>query len=149
MMVGNAILRTPLSSKKILLAKLFKRTDYASRSSCASCALSVSATGTSGASGTAYDLLVNNEKISKVIKKTEQGDIIPAGGGLAKLDVEMSSTGKEYKLKEALKIVLHKYSHIIIDTPPALGLLTINALTASNSLVIPAQADIYSLQGMS
>ena len=55
---------------------------------------------------------------------------------------------KEYRLKEALEPIRGEYDYIIIDTPPALGILTINALTACDIVIIPAQADIYSLQGI-
>jgi len=97
---------------------------------------------------TAYELLAGTATTSEVIQKTEQGDIIPAGRGLSRLDLELSTTGKEYKLKEAIEPLKKQYDYIIVDTPPALGLLTINALTASDSVVIPSQADIYSLQGI-
>ena len=59
----------------------------------------------------------------------------------------LTATGKEYRLKEALA-ALGEYSFIIIDTPPALGILTVNALAASDSIIIPAQADAYSLAGI-
>ncbi|GHT96840.1 hypothetical protein FACS1894122_15510 [Alphaproteobacteria bacterium] len=56
--------------------------------------------------------------------------------------------GKEYKLVEALERIKPNYDYIIIDTPPALGILTVNALTACDSVIVPAQADVYSLQGI-
>lgn len=105
-------------------------------------------TGTTDADGNAYDLLSGSAAAQEVIKKTERGDIIPSGRGLAKLDIELSGIGRENRLKEALAPLKKHYGFIIIDTPPALGLLTINALTASDSVLIPAQADYYSLQGI-
>lgn len=97
---------------------------------------------------TAYELLTRQAELADCIRQTEQGDLIPASAQLAAADMELNSTGKEYRLKEALAAVAEDYDIILIDTPPALGILTINALTASDSLLIPAQADIYSLQGI-
>ena len=77
-----------------------------------------------------------------------RADIIPASKQLVKLDVELTATGKEYRLKEQLAPILQRYDFIIIDTPPALGVLTVNAMTAADALLIPAQADVYSLQGI-
>ena len=79
---------------------------------------------------------------------TPQGDIVPASPALASADTIIADTGREYRLKEALEPLKEVYDYIIIDTPPALGTLTINALTACDSVIIPAQADIYSLQGI-
>ncbi len=67
---------------------------------------------------------------------------------LAGADKLLEETGKEYRLKEALESLQGAYDYIIVDTPPALGILTINALTACTGAIIPAQADIYSLQGI-
>lgn len=78
----------------------------------------------------------------------KRADIMPASQSLAKIDIELSGVGKEYRLKEQLKPLLNVYDFIIIDTPPALGLLTVNALTASDYVLIPAQADVYSMQGI-
>jgi len=77
--------------------------------------------------------------------------VIPSSPSLTAADATITQTGKEYRLKEALG-ALEKascYDYVIIDTPPALGILTVNALTACHGLIIPAQADIYSLQGIS
>ena len=82
------------------------------------------------------------------IQHTPQGDIIASSPKLAGADKLLEETGKEYRLKEALESLQGAYDYIIVDTPPALGILTINALTACNSVIIPAQADIYSLQGI-
>ena len=79
----------------------------------------------------------------------ERVDILPAGPDLSGADVNLSGTvGREYLLKEVLKELAEDYDYILIDTPPALGALTVNALTASTGVIITAQADIYSLQGI-
>ncbi len=74
--------------------------------------------------------------------------IIPASNMLANIDLFLTNVGKEYKLKEALN-ELEDYDYVVIDTPPSLNIITINALTASDFALIPAQADIFSLQGIS
>lgn len=97
---------------------------------------------------TALGVLTGEVKIKDAIQHTASGDIIAASKALSGADAFIKDTGKEYKLKEALESIAGEYQYIIIDTPPALGILTVNALTACNSLIIPAQADIYSLQGI-
>lgn len=97
---------------------------------------------------TALGVLTGDVKTEDAIQHTTSGDIIAANKALAGADAFISDTGKEYRLKEALESVKAGYDYIIIDTPPALGILTINALTACDSVIIPAQADIYSLQGI-
>ena len=94
-------------------------------------------------------LEVLTEEISaKDAIKHARADIISSNKALAGADAFIADTGKEYRLKEALEKISKNYDFCIIDTPPALGILTINALTASDSVIIPAQADIYSLQGI-
>lgn len=68
---------------------------------------------------------------------------------LANADSTFNATGREHKLKEAIEPLKGKYDYIIIDTPPTLGVLTVNALTAADECIITAQADMYSLQGVS
>lgn len=80
------------------------------------------------------------------IQHTGQGDVIAGAADLASADLILTGTGKEYRLREAVQGLA--YDYIIIDTPAALGALTVNALTAASRVVIPAQADIYSLQGL-
>lgn len=93
-------------------------------------------------------ILQRPETAREEIQHTEQGDIIASTPALAGADAIINQTGKEYRLKEALESLQGLYDYIIIDTPPALGILTINALTACTGAIIPAQADIYSLQGI-
>lgn len=93
-------------------------------------------------------LLEGSIDASEIIQHAETGDVIPASYNLSGADIFLTGAGKEYKLKEALKAVRDYYDYIIIDTPPALSILTINALAACDNVIIPAQADIYSLQGV-
>jgi len=98
---------------------------------------------------TAYEVLTRQCAPSEAVQKREgRSDILPARSDMARLDVELVSTGKEYRLREQMAPLLPLYDFIVIDTPPALGVLTVNALTASHCVVMPAQADIYSLQGI-
>ena len=94
------------------------------------------------------DVLTGEATAQEAVQHTQQGDVIPAGEDLAGADKVITDTGKEYKLKEALADLAGSYDYVIIDTPAALGTLTINALTAADSVIIPVQADIYSLQGI-
>ena len=97
---------------------------------------------------TALSLLTGEAPAEETIQQTAAGDIIPASKSLAGADAFITDTGKEYRLKEALEPIQARYDYIVIDTPPALGILTVNALTACNSVIVPAQADIFSLQGI-
>lgn len=97
---------------------------------------------------TALGVLTGDITAKEAIRRTEDGDIIPASKALSGADATISETGKEYRLKEALEPVEGLYDYCIIDCPPALGILTVNALTACSGVVIPAQADIYSLEGI-
>lgn len=97
---------------------------------------------------TVLEVLTGEIESTEAIQHTESGDVIPASKALAGADAFIKDTGKEYRLREALEPIRDQYEYFIIDTPPALGILTINALTACDSMIIPAQADIYSLQGI-
>lgn len=94
------------------------------------------------------EVLTGTATAREAIVSTAQGDLIPASPALASAETMLKETGREYRLKEALEPVISDYDYIIIDTPPSIGTLTINALTACNSVIVPAQADIYSLQGI-
>lgn len=97
---------------------------------------------------TSLEVLTAAAAAEDAVIETGQGDLIPSGPALAGADAILTDTGKEYRLKEALDPISDKYDYCIIDTPPALGTLTVNALTACNGVIIAAQADIYSLQGI-
>ncbi len=96
----------------------------------------------------AMGVLERPETAKEEIQHTQNGDIIASSPKLAGADKFLEETGKEYRLREALEGLEGLYDFVIIDTPPALGVLTINALTASTGAIIPAQADPYSLQGI-
>lgn len=97
----------------------------------------------------AIGILQRPETAKEEIQHTMHGDIIASSPALAGADTVITETGKEYRLKEALESISCNYDYCIVDTPPALGILTVNALTACKGVIIPAQADIYSLQGIS
>lgn len=92
------------------------------------------------------DVLTGETTAAEAIQHTPQGDVIAGSEALAGADAAIDGTGKEYRLKEAIDGL--QYDYIIIDTPAQLGTLTVNALTAANSVVIPVQAEVYSLQGI-
>ena len=98
-----------------------------------------------------YDLINGNSKPSKLIIQTSSPnlDIIPAKIDLVGLEIEIiSKSEREYLLKNALKSIKEKYDFIIIDCPPSLGLITLNALTCSNSVIIPIQCEYFALEGL-
>lgn len=95
-----------------------------------------------------YEVLREEAQATDVIQHTVQGDILPSSLLLSAADLEFTQTGREFLLRDGLQPILDRYSHIIIDSPPTLGILTINAMTASTDLIIPMGADIYSLQGL-
>ena len=97
-----------------------------------------------------YDVMVRGEDIKSTIKKTEWGDIIPADIALAASEIELVDVPRrEYLLKDALAEIRNEYDYIIIDCPPSLGLLTVNSLTASDSVLVPMQCEYYALEGLS
>jgi chromosome partitioning protein len=91
---------------------------------------------------------MKGQPAADLIQHTPQGDILPSNPAIVSADLEFTQTGREYLLRDALEPIRGQYSHIIIDSPPALGILGINAMTASTDVIIPLGADIYSLQGL-
>src|ERR1700722_9804362 len=95
-----------------------------------------------------FDVLVHRISIREVIHKREI-DIAVASIDLAGAEIAMSTMiGRERSLEKALKEVLEDYDFIFIDTPPSLGLLTINALTASHKVIVPVQCEYLSMRGL-
>lgn len=99
-----------------------------------------------------YNVLVEDLPAEEVIIPTETVnlDIIPATIQLAGAEIELVPTiSREIRLKKSLEILKESYDYIIIDCPPSLGLLTINALTSSDTVLIPVQCEYYALEGLS
>ncbi|WP_035269910.1 ParA family protein [Desulfitibacter alkalitolerans] len=98
-----------------------------------------------------YDVLVNEVPIHEVILKTDISglDILPATIQLAGAEIELAnSVSREIRLKSSLKNIKEQYDYIFIDCPPSLGLLTLNALTAADGVIIPIQCEYYALEGL-
>jgi len=96
-----------------------------------------------------YELLKGDVIAPKAVQNTEQGAIICSSLMLSGADLEFTDKGREYLLSEALEPFKAVYDFIVIDTPPTLGIITINALAAANDVIIPMGADVFSLQGLS
>ncbi|RST70995.1 ParA family protein [Siminovitchia acidinfaciens] len=99
-----------------------------------------------------YDVLVDDTDIKQVIQETavENLSVVPSTIQLAGAEIELVPTiSREVRLKRALDEVRDQYDFILIDCPPSLGLLTINSLTASDSVLIPVQCEYYALEGLS
>lgn len=97
---------------------------------------------------TIYDVMKGNCEIDEAIIQGEVCDVVPSNILLSGLELEMTGVGREYVLREQLTAVKKNYDYIVLDTPPALSVLTINAYTASDELVIPMLCEILSLQGI-
>lgn len=100
----------------------------------------------------AYDALVNDVPVEMIVKPTavDNLSLLPATIQLAGAEIELVSVlSRENRLKRALDKIKYSFDYVIIDCPPSLGLLTINALTAANSVIIPIQCEFYALEGLS
>jgi len=102
--------------------------------------------------GTSYELMLGLSKAADCVKNTAIGflDILPSDRRLAGAEVELvGEAGRENFLKRSLSPLRDSYDFIVIDTPPSLSLLTLNALTASDTVLIPIQCEYYALEGLS
>lgn len=100
---------------------------------------------------TLYNVMINGEDVKKTIMPTELPLlwVLPADKNLAGAEVELvDQEQREYRLKEILKQIRRQYDYIIIDCPPSLGLLTLNGLTAADSLLVPIQCEYFALEGV-
>ena len=97
-----------------------------------------------------YDAIINGAKTADVIVPTPYGDVLPSSKALAGAGVELiNMQDRQFLLKAALRQVADDYDFIFIDCPPSLELLTLNALCAANSLLVPVQGEYYALEGLS
>lgn len=97
---------------------------------------------------TIHDVLTGKVPTHEAIQTTKNCDVISSNILLSGTELELTAVGREYVLKDKLASIMKFYDYIIIDTPPALSILTINAYTAANDLIIPMTAEILSLQGI-
>ena len=101
--------------------------------------------------GTIYDIIIRGSKTKDIITNTklEFLDMITSTNDLVGAEVELVNVmAREHQLEKALKSIRKEYDYILIDCPPSLGLLTLNALTCSNSVIIPIQCEYYALEGL-
>ena len=101
--------------------------------------------------GTAFELLQDKSNVNAVDCIAELSDnlyILPASLKLSQADFAITGIGKELRLKKALEPIKDIYDFVVIDTPPSLGILTVNALTTADKVIIPAQADLFSLEAI-
>ena len=98
-----------------------------------------------------YDLIINQEDVVNVVQSSSVPnlELCASNINLAGAEVELvSQISRETKLKEVLEVVKSDYDYIIIDCPPSLGLVTLNSLTASDSVLVPIQCEYYALEGL-
>jgi len=97
---------------------------------------------------TIYELLKENISPKESIQHIGRYDIIPSNIMLAGAEQELTQTGKEHRLKESLDPIINMYDYIIVDTPPSLGILTVNAFTFAKDILIPTTAGIFATAGI-
>ncbi|HVK60827.1 MAG TPA: AAA family ATPase [Bdellovibrionales bacterium] len=99
-----------------------------------------------------YHVLIGEKTVAEVIRETASPNlqVLPANPDLVGAEIELVDTPKrEFRLKEALRRHVADYDYMLIDCPPSLGLLTLNALAAANTFVVPLQCEYYALEGLS
>ncbi len=102
--------------------------------------------------GSIYDVLINGTNVQQVIRETELEDldVLPSTIKLVGAEVELvSMIAREQVLRKALESVRNNYDYLLVDCPPSLGLLTLNTLTAADSVLIPIQTEYFALEGLS
>lgn len=97
-----------------------------------------------------YDVIIGEAETKDAVVRTDYGDVLPSNKALAGAGIELiSMEHREFLLRNALAKVTDQYDYIFIDCPPSLELLTLNALCASNSILVPVQGEYYALEGLS
>jgi chromosome partitioning protein len=108
--------------------------------------------GVTEANPSMYDVLIENMPLREIIRPTEIPTLFlaPSSVDLVGAEVELrDAIGREYYLKRVIEPIAGEYDYILIDSPPSLGLLTVNGLTAANSVLVPLQAEYFALEGVS
>ena len=95
-----------------------------------------------------YDCITKGAKLADVIQETDNGDIVPSSLMLSAAETILTGTGRSHILKKILEPIREEYDHIIIDTPPALNVLTENAYTAADQVIVTMEPTAYSVQGV-
>ncbi|MGH7791958.1 MAG: ParA family protein, partial [Thermodesulfobacteriota bacterium] len=98
-----------------------------------------------------YDVMMDERLFSDVIRKTAVDNLLiaPADINLSGVEIELAGmVGREIILKDAVEKIANNYDYILIDSPPSLGLLTVNALTVAKEIIIPVQTEFFALEGM-
>ena len=96
-----------------------------------------------------YDMLISDKTAAECVVETEYGDVIPASKELAAASVELiHAENREFVLKNKISALYSEYDYIFLDCPPSLELLTVNALVAADSVLIPMQCEYYALEGI-
>ena len=102
------------------------------------------------ASPNVYDVVINDAEPSRAVVSTRYGDVLPSNKALAGAGIELIALpDREHLLKNALESLSDRYDYMLIDCPPSLELLTVNALCAAHSLLVPVQCEYYALEGLS
>ena len=101
-----------------------------------------------GSGRTIYDVFKGDCSIEAAIQPTQYGDVLPSDIMLSAAEVEFTAPRREFMLSDLLSGVRDRYDFVIIDTPPALNLLTVNAYVASTGLIVPMEAEVLSLVGV-
>ncbi len=99
-----------------------------------------------------YDVLVGSASVGEATLHSDTGgfDLLPSNSDLTAAEVELLNiSGREYRLRTALKLVSEDYDFVLIDCPPSLNMLTVNALSAADGVIIPMQCEYYALEGLS
>jgi chromosome partitioning protein len=100
---------------------------------------------------TVYDALVVGVPFHEIVREVRAGLFLAAGGGdLVGAEIELASMeGREQRLRTLLESIILEYNYVLIDTPPSLGILTLNALVAADTVLVPMQCEYYALEGLS